>query len=215
MLGGKDTGSDEEKANKSHKRSRNSKQSASMHLSVATSSSSSKKDLLRELPENFEPGEFDVVCSRGKWAMNSPGNIRYRSIIRENLQKYSTTTTKQEKSAIVSEIVDSIQALSPQGGFVRSVNGRWHIVTDHIAREKTGQSFRDLLHTQYRSSTKAKRRRQKEKDLKQTQPKPAISSHAQPRRPSNPVGSATSSGGTTSNPAFSTSSVASQGSSTA
>lgn len=185
MLGGKDANSDEDK--KSHKSNKRKAKRSSSNTDTAASlamhqsaTKSSKKDLLRELPKGFKPGEFDVVCSRGKWAMNAPGNVRYRSIIKDNLKKYSATATKQEKSAIVSEIVESIQALSPQGGFVRSVDGRWYTVTDHIAREKTGQSFRDLLHTQYRSSTKAKRRRQKERAGKEGQSKSAASRREPP-----------------------------------
>jgi hypothetical protein len=103
------------------------------------STTSSTKDLSNQLADDFKPGDFDVVCSRGKWAMNAPGNVRYRNIIKDSLARYSATTSKQEKSAIVSEIVDSIKISSPDGGFVRCVHGTWWTVTEHIAREKTGQ----------------------------------------------------------------------------
>jgi hypothetical protein len=218
MLGGKDADSDDDKGKKPSKgqgkgrrssggTNSNSSGSSSMHQSTTKSS---KKDLADELPEGFEPGEYDVICSRGKWAMNAPGNVRYRNIIKENLQRYSETTTKQEKSAIVSEIVESVQALTPEGGFVRSVNGRWYTVTDHIAREKTGQSFRDLLHTQYRSSTKAKRRRQKERHTTEVpQAKPAAFKGRTSSAQQNQAG--TRATGVVPNHAFSMSSVASQG----
>lgn len=83
-------------------------------------------------------------------------------MIEAKLEKYSSATSKLEKSLIVSSIVDSVRDASPDGGFVKKDGGRWYEVGDHIAREKCGQSFRDLLHEKYKSSTKAKKMRRKE-----------------------------------------------------
>lgn len=83
-----------------------------------------------------------------------------------HLDKYSAATTKQEKSRIVSDIVDTIRQSSGDGGFVKldPLTGTWRLVSDHHCREKVGQTLRDALHTKYSSSTKAKkRRRQAEK----------------------------------------------------
>jgi len=83
-----------------------------------------------------------------------------------HLDKYSAATSKQEKSRIVSSIVDTIRRSSANGGFVKldPLTGNWFEVGDHLAREKVGQTLRDALHTKYSSSTKAKkRRRQAEK----------------------------------------------------
>ena len=38
---------------------------------------------------------------------------------------------------------------------------------DHVAREKVGQTMRDMLHTKYKSSTKSKKHRRKEIQAKQ------------------------------------------------
>ena len=66
-----------------------------------------------------------------------------------------------KKSVIVSEIVDFVRSNSPNGGFVKQdeVTGEWYEVGTYLAREKTSQAFRDSLHLQYKSSTKAKKRR--------------------------------------------------------
>ena len=83
-----------------------------------------------------------------------------------HLERYNAATTKQEKSRIVSDIVDTIRQASPDGGFVKldPLTGSWREVGDHLAREKVGQTLRDSLHTKYSSSTKAKKeRRQAEK----------------------------------------------------
>lgn len=60
------------------------------------------------------------------------------------------------KSHIVREIIESVRRASPKGGFVKKVSGKWFDVGERARREKTGQQIRDLLHTQYRSSTKSK-----------------------------------------------------------
>ncbi len=66
-----------------------------------------------------------------------------------------------EKSGIVSVIIRTVRSRSPVGGFVKldSTTGRWQEVGDHLAREKVGQTIRDALHSQYRSSSRAKKRR--------------------------------------------------------
>jgi hypothetical protein len=58
------------------------------------------------------------------------------------------------------------------GSFCKFEQGAWFEVGDHFAREKVSAMFRDMLHTQYRSSAKAKtaRRRVQIKRIKtQTQ----------------------------------------------
>jgi hypothetical protein len=118
------------------------------------------------LAPDFVPGEYDVVCAKGKAVQNHVGNRRFRVICRMHLERYNAATSKQEKSRIVSDIVDTIRQASPDGGFVKldPLTGSWREVGDHLAREKVGQTLRDSLHTKYSSSTKAKKeRRQAEK----------------------------------------------------
>jgi hypothetical protein len=64
----------------------------------------------------------------------------------------------------VSSVVEWFRKASPNGGFVKEMNGVWYEVGDHLAREKVGQALRDRLHGQYKSSTKAKRRRWKKEE---------------------------------------------------
>jgi hypothetical protein len=104
-----------------------------------------------------------VICARGSIARNHQGNRRYRAIVIQSLDRYSQATSKIEKSIIVSEIVEKVRGSSPNGGFVKNVDGFWYEVGDHLAREKVGQSIRDSLHDQYRSSTKAKKHRREVK----------------------------------------------------
>ena len=112
------------------------------------------------LATDFQPSPCDVICRRGKTAFNH--NKHFRELIQKHLEKYSQASSKLEKSLVVSDVVDTIRAGSPLGGFVRAVDGIWYEVGDAIAREKVGGAFRDMLHTQYKSSTKAKKRRRQE-----------------------------------------------------
>jgi len=109
----------------------------------------------------FEPTSLDVICARGKEAYNHTGNIRFRQLVADQLHNYQSSTSKMAKSQIVREIIESVRRASPKGGFVKKVNGKWFDVGERARREKTGQQIRDLLHTQYRSSTKAKARTRK------------------------------------------------------
>ena len=86
--------------------------------------------------------------------------IRDRSV-----NAYAEAETKLYKSLVVSSVVEWFRKASPNGGgFVKELNGVWYEVGDHLAREKVGQALRDKLHSQYKSSTKAKRRRWKKEE---------------------------------------------------
>jgi hypothetical protein len=130
-----------------------------------TSAFPSKKAQLRV---NLKPSEYSVVCGRGKETFNHVGNHRFRILINKSKKRYSRADTRTAKSVIVSEIV----ALIRQSGgiFCKYKKGVWLEVGARHAREKVGASLRDLLHTQYRSSTKAKaHRRRTRKTVKQQQ----------------------------------------------
>merc|ERR1712187_915627 len=75
--------------------------------------------------------------------------------------EYADSKTKLEKSAIVSKLVDLVRESSPEGAFVRYEAGSWWEVSDAVAREKVGAQLRDLLHTRYRSSSRAKLEKRK------------------------------------------------------
>jgi hypothetical protein len=123
------------------------------------------------LDPNFTPGPRDVICARGKMAKMHSGNQRFRAMIQNVLQTYSTECqSKLQKSIVVSQIIDSVRgrdeddddASSREGCFVKQQGDVWYDVGDMVAREKVGQALRDQLHTHYKSSTKAKRSRRQQ-----------------------------------------------------
>jgi hypothetical protein len=91
------------------------------------------------LPANFRPGPYDVICGRGKCTKEHAGNRIFRTIVETTLEQYAAAPTKQEKTIIVSSIIQLFQEKSLVGGFVREVDGIWYRVSDSLAREKCGQ----------------------------------------------------------------------------
>jgi hypothetical protein len=106
-----------------------------------------------QLEVEFPPSNYSVVCGRGKISFNHVGNRRFRSLARKFIERYSHAE-RRAKSAIVSEIIAVIHQAG--GMFCKYQKGKWVEVGDHQAREKVSSLLRDLLHTQYRSSAKAK-----------------------------------------------------------
>jgi hypothetical protein len=158
----------------SNKDTNNSIQSTSMVSKTLSppaptkSVASSNKQELAPLPYNFVPGPFDVVCARGAKVKKHAGNQMFREKIQESVQAYAAAAdSKLYKSMVVSAVVDFFRERS-EGGFVKqlklpngSISG-WFRISDCLAREKVGQAMRERLSHQYRSSTKAKRRRWKQ-----------------------------------------------------
>jgi hypothetical protein len=105
---------------------------------------------------NFTRGKYAVLCGRGSKCTKSAGNQRLREIVKNNLTAYSAARNKVEKTAIVSYIIDTVKQAAPGGAFLKFEDDCWWEVDDSFAREKIGCLFRDSLHMQYKSSTKAK-----------------------------------------------------------
>jgi hypothetical protein len=102
----------------------------------------------------FPLSNYSVVCGRGKISFNHVGNRRFRILTGMFVERYSRADSRSAKSVIVSDIIAVIHQAG--GMFCKYHRGVWAEVGDHQAREKVGSLLRDLLHTQYRSSAKAK-----------------------------------------------------------
>jgi hypothetical protein len=81
--------------------------------------------------------------------------------------RYSQADTKTTKSAIVFNIVTKIRRMG--GHFCRYEKGAWYEVGYRCARGKVSCYLRDMLHTQYRSSAKAKIIRRRSNETQETQ----------------------------------------------
>jgi hypothetical protein len=106
-----------------------------------------------QLGVDFQPSEHSVICGRGR-QHNSTGNCRFRVLAGLFVERYSRSDSKTTKAAIVFDIITMIRQAG--GHFCKNEKGAWFEVGDQCARGKVSAFFRDILHTQYRSSAKAK-----------------------------------------------------------
>jgi hypothetical protein len=98
----------------------------------------------QSLPLNYDPTDVDVCCGRGKRNWNHVGNVNFRKLIQNNVERYVAAPTKNEKTAVVISLVDEVRE---QGGHFlkQNVAGSWFDIGDHQAREKVGHSLRDQV----------------------------------------------------------------------
>jgi hypothetical protein len=136
-------------------------------MQLPTIPSASVRMTRTPLGVDFCPDKYSVLCGRGKICSTSSGNRRLNNMVQHFVKPYSEAKTKFEKSNIVSAIIATIRQACPEGGFVKFEEGEWWEVDDGFAREKIGSLFRDCLHSQYRSSNKAKIARRKAKASKE------------------------------------------------
>ena len=99
------------------------------------------------LPSYFQPGEHDVICSRGRNAYNHTGNKNLREVINFHTEQYSQSLSRAEKSILIISVVGIIRSRSPEGGFVKFCpkNKCYFEIGDVRAREKVGHSFREAV----------------------------------------------------------------------
>lgn len=67
---------------------------------------------------------------------NHVGNKKFRGVLRDNLERYISATTKQQKTTVVNALLSEISEFSR---FVRKHDGKWVEVPEHVAKEKIGQ----------------------------------------------------------------------------
>jgi hypothetical protein len=132
-------------------------------LSAAMNKSNEFRDELM-LPGGFEPSPYSVICGRGRKSSEAFGNRRLNVIASLYVKRYSKATKKEEKSGIVTEILEVMRSACPDSrhAFVKQTNGKWWRVQDLHAREKVGAVLRDCLHSKYKSSTKSKLAKRKQ-----------------------------------------------------
>ena len=116
------------------------------------------------LPQNFQPGPYDVICALTKQARSHHGNTRFKNYIDDiSSQYHHPTTSKVQKSKLLSQIISYVHEYG--GSFVKYCKdngGYWYQVNDQMARGKIGQCLRAKTNGLYRSCTTTKRLMRKE-----------------------------------------------------
>jgi hypothetical protein len=106
-----------------------------------------------QLGADFQPSDLSVICGQGRQHSHT-GNRRFRTLASVFVERYSGAVNRTTKVALVSGVLTTIRQAG--GHFCRYEKGAWFEVGDRSAREKISAYFRDMLHTRYRSSAKAK-----------------------------------------------------------
>lgn len=86
------------------------------------------------------------------------GNVHMRALIEKYVNEYAQTDSKDAKSALVTRVLGEIKQTG--GAFVKRQHANadtWYVISPAQAREKISQGFRELLHTQYKSSVDSRR----------------------------------------------------------
>jgi hypothetical protein len=138
-----------------------SKRTDTYELSVVCGSKTARS----QLGVDFQPSDLSVICGRGR-QHNHSGNQRFRKLAGTFVERYSGADSKIAKSALVLNIVTMIRQSG--GHFCRYEKGTWFEVGDRCAREKVSAFFRDMLHTRYRSSSKAKTNLRRDRNRNET-----------------------------------------------
>ena len=130
------------------------------------------------LPADYTPSPVDILCGRGRECFNHEGNRRFRRMIDLSLPRYLQAETKTEKTSIVSSIVDNVRWSRSNNAvatmptvldqndnercalFIRFDRkaAQWFEIGDEAAREKVGQTIREML-IQRDPEKRAKKRR--------------------------------------------------------
>lgn len=103
-------------------------------------------DDMKQLPSEFQPTDFDIICGRGKGHYNRPGCKRLREVIRGFIPEYLASKSKVDKSAVISRILDAVKSQNNSTTrFVKCKKGSWYEIGDDQAREKVGHTMRETI----------------------------------------------------------------------
>jgi hypothetical protein len=107
-----------------------------------------ESQIAKRLPIDFSIDKNDVYVGRGNLYRYHPGNEKFQLLVLSNLDRYYNATNRNDKTAIIYEIVDQIRTNSPHGGFVKqdTRTGRWIEVGDAVA-VSTGHIFFLIMST--------------------------------------------------------------------
>ena len=115
----------------------------SLNAPKPTTTNKKKKKKNKELTAGYEPGIHDVLCGRGKSALNHIGNRRFRTIVAYYLPKYLALKSRSDKTSLAMKIVGSVRK---QGGQFLKLDPSthvWYEIGDKMARDKVAHALRD------------------------------------------------------------------------
>jgi hypothetical protein len=128
-----------------------------MKKATANSVATKKQAKLKRLSKSFKPLPYTVILGKGKLPAQAIGNRRLCILVQNQLERYANAGHKKDKTSLVWGLFCTIQDLCcHKGAFVKFDGKSWWEVSDLMAREKIATTFRNYLHSLYRSSNKNK-----------------------------------------------------------
>lgn len=90
--------------------------------------------------------EFEMLLGKEKAIFNHPGNKRFRAIINHNVDRFTSTSTKSEKTRLVRKIYCDMK----QGGYrflkrADKLSSVWNDIKEADAHEKISHALRDRV----------------------------------------------------------------------
>ena len=82
------------------------------------------------LPIEYEPTNLDICSGRGKRNWTHSGNVSFRDLIQHTTPTYMAAATKNEKTAIVCNIVEEMRALGCKFLKQDGETNRWYDMGD-------------------------------------------------------------------------------------
>ena len=112
---------------------------------TTTSCSSKSNPFAADMPSDYAPGNYDVICGRSKYAYHHIGNRRFRLTIQMFAGGYKECTCRKDRTRMIFRIVELIRSCG--GRFIKysSPTRSWEDIGDQDARHKVGHALRDLM----------------------------------------------------------------------
>lgn len=82
----------------------------------------------------------DVLCGRERQIHAHQGNRKFRHLINMNRERYQTATSREVKTSITAEIVETVRLSG--GRFLKQDEGIWREVDPNYAHEKVSHALR-------------------------------------------------------------------------
>ena len=97
-------------------------------------------------------GPYDVLCGREAQAWNNEGNVRFRSIISDNVQRYMNASTTSAKTAVIKSVIHQVvqggtDGHGRHGRFIKQGSDGSYLreLTKRETHQKVGHAIRDLV----------------------------------------------------------------------
>jgi hypothetical protein len=99
-----------------------------------------------------QPGEFDILCGRGRAFQEHPGNRVLRHMVELHMERFKRAK-RNYKSPITSEIVAAFNANGNHFLKQDDETECWEEINDEVAKEKVNHCFRSRLKVLSSSTT--------------------------------------------------------------